>query len=440
MKFLLGRRVLSVVALGVILGAVIFYGTSFTKSAWKEHQLTCKDCNVILISVDTLGAKHTSVHDSSIDTTPFLKRFADERGIVFEEAFVQSPWTLPSHASMLTGEYPWDLNVWLAPDALPESAHTIAEELKNNGYHTAAFSIGGFVQPKWNFDQGFDEFHGMLGTEAEWQDLPQLTQDALTWIEAYDKEEPYFLFLRPFHIHDPYGHPENPGSIGINDIVEINLKPGGPIASDAERFQNAYREEVREMDVAFEEFFTTLQDAGELENTIVIFTGDHGEEFGEHGTVGFHSVTLYRELIHVPLIVFTPHATPDRISNSVEVRSIPRTLIDLVKIRNDVFPGSSLLPYMTGRVTTDTRAESQTIIARDETLSRIVEGYASIHTLAPKERTTPPDIPPQRSAIEGIWHVIQNSDGSFELYNMGIDPDEQNNIIHESNGAPSLVN
>ena len=440
MRFFLKRRILSALTLGVLIAAGLYYVSPLIKTSWKEQQLTCKGCNVILISVDTLGAKHTSVYNETLDTTPFLKTFADERGIVFEEAFVQAPWTLPSHAAMLTGEYPWDLNVWLGIDALPEHAHTLSEELKDGGYHTAAFSIGGFVQPQWNFDQGFNEFYGTLGSESDWQDLPGLTQDALVWIEEYDKEEPYFLFLRPFHVHDPYGNPENPESIQIANIVDANLKPGGPTLDDATRFQNAYREEVREMDAAFEEFFTTLESAGELENTIIILTSDHGEEFGEHGTVGFHSFTLHRELIHVPLIVFTPHAVPDRISQSVEIRSIPRTTLDLIKASENEFPGSSLLPYMTGRTKNNMRAESQTLIARDVTLPQLVEGYKTVHTLVPEERVVAPTLPPQRSVVEGMWHVIQNTDGSFELYNMRNDPEEIHNIVTDPHTLPSLVN
>ena len=165
----------------------------------------CKKCNVILISIDTLGAKHTSVYNPSLDTTVFLKKIADEQGIVFDHAYSQAPWTLPSHTAMLTGLYPWDAHIYEKNDKLPQSVYTIAEELNDHGYQTAAFSDGAFAQPDWGFNQGFQEFKGSL-KEKDWNDLPRMFNDASAWLEKRkDDTKPFFCYSAHLKFTTPTG-------------------------------------------------------------------------------------------------------------------------------------------------------------------------------------------------------------------------------------------
>lgn len=425
--WLLGALFLVFVVLGIL-------GThARVASSIVEAQLSCPECNVILISIDTLGAKHTSLHDASLNTTPFLASFAQERAVLFEEAFTASGWTLPSHASMLTGEYPWDVDVWFADDMLPDRAYTIAEALQETGYYTTAFSVGVFVQPEWQFDQGFNEFHGETGNEADWQDLPQLTEDAYAWVESYRGSDPYFLFIRPFHPHDPYGDPEDPESIRLTDIVTENTQVGGPTNENTIRFQEAYQKEVREMDAAFESFFTALDAGGYLDNTVIIFTADHGEEFGEHGTVGSHAHSLYREVLHVPLFISTPHSSAKRVTSSVEIRSIPKTILELIGVDAQEIGGHSLLPYMSGATSEHMRVESRTAVDRSLFFEISALGYeAALDALTLGERTEPFTDFFQRSLIEGEWHILETAPGVIEVYNMYADPNETENIIHDA--------
>ena len=129
----------------VLVGAFVLL--SLSSRGYMTSSL-CKNCNVILISIDTLAASHTSPYDSTLDTMPFLRRLAERQGVVFEHAYSQAPWTLPSHTAMLTGQYPWNLGVWEFLDAVPKHADTLAEKLQRAGYRTALFSNGSFVQPQ----------------------------------------------------------------------------------------------------------------------------------------------------------------------------------------------------------------------------------------------------------------------------------------------------
>lgn len=414
-------------------GLLLLAGIVFTGRA-PNRPYACRDCNVILISIDTFGAKHSTVYDPNKDTTPFLKELADTRGILFEDAYAQAPWTLPSHASLLTGRYPWDVNVWLSGNALPQSATTIAEMLHDDGYRTMAFSDGAFVQPEWHFDQGFDGFSGSLLGEG-WNDLPKQFDDASAWIAVHaTTSKPFFLFLRPFEVHDPYGVPGMTQPVALRDIVLANTKPGGATKEDAARFEKAYEADLRTTDNALRVFFGMLDTTGLSQNTIVIITADHGEEFGEHGTVGFHTVTTYDEVIHVPLMIVVPGAKAQRVSESVEIRSIPATILDIVGIRQPEGIATSLLPLVRGTEHVDRVVLSKTALERDQALAGIEQGYASlvkIHDglISLLEATTTYTGSSTKSVIRGSWHVIQKPDGTTEVYDLESDPGETNNLF-----------
>jgi len=428
--FLKGLNVALILAIGVlILGGAYLYAEK------DADPTTCTGCNIILISIDTFGAKHSSVYDPSINTTPLLEKRVARGAFVFDSAYTQASWTLPSHTSMLTGEYPWDLRIWLPENGLPRSTKTLQQTLKEYGYQTAAFSNGAFVRPEWGFGNGFDEFYGH--TEEEyWEDLPSLFDDATAWLQKNSRgEKPFFLFLRPFEIHDPYisKNPSIP-SFNFKEIITLNLKMGGPEVKDADDTRNAYHEEIREADKSLDDFLNTLYRSRFGRNTIVVITSDHGEEFREHGNIGVHGHTLYRELIHVPLIVLMPdQGTEERITSSVEVRSVPATLIETVGITGQELPGESLLSLMRG--TEGDRTALSKTFGTPAMFRQKVRELTSRSTIYQKRKemlTVDDNVlftgPNQFSAIKGAWHVIRRENGNIEVYNMNEDPDEQNDL------------
>lgn len=432
-RFLKALNTILVLASGaIILGGAYLYAEKDIDPA------ECIGCNVILISLDTFGAKHSSVYDASLNTTPLLEKRVSRGSFVFDNAYTQASWTLPSHTSMLTGEYPWDLRIWLPENGLPRSTRTLPAVLKEYGYQTAAFSNGAFVRPEWGFANGFDEFYGH--TEEEyWEDLPGLFDEATEWLQKNSRgEKPFFLFLRPFEIHDPYiSKNSSVPPFNFKEIIALNLKMGGPEIKDADETRTAYREEIQEADKWLDDFLNTLYKSRFGRNTIVVITSDHGEEFREHGNIGVHGHTVYRELIHVPLIILTPNQRAEqRIVSSVEVRSVPSTIAQSIGIRTQEFPADSLVPLIHGesadRVvlskTFGTPAMFRQKVRELTSRSTIYEKRKEVLTV---EGNPIFSSPYQFSAIQGKWHVIRREDGKVEVYNMTTDPDEQNNLAFE---------
>ena len=153
---------------------------------------------IILISLDTLRADHLGAYGYHRDTSPSIDVLAKE-GVVFENAVVQSPWTLPSHMSIMTSLYPSFHGLTDKDSFLPLSDEyvTLAELLKKGGYKTGAFTDGGFVSAKFGFDRGFDTYYDQGGG------IKTILPEAKKWLGLL-KSEPFFLFIHCYDIHSPY--------------------------------------------------------------------------------------------------------------------------------------------------------------------------------------------------------------------------------------------
>ena len=417
----------------LFLAAVLALGAALALGLMQSPP-TCTRCNVILISVDTLGAAHLSLYDPSLDTMPFLREEAHARGVTFERAYSQAPWTLPSHAAMLTGHYPWDLGIWEFLDALPRSAETIAERLSSHGYRTALFSMGSFVQKEWQFDQGFSIATGSMAVQ-DWNDTPLLFDEAGGWVEAHSKE-PFFLFLRPFEAHDPYRD-----GTDIHDIVAENLRESGPRPEESARFAQSYQDDLARIDSALESLFERLERLGIASTTVVIVTSDHGEEFGEHGTAGLHGTTVYGESLHVPLVVFVPGASPRRVAATVEVRSLAPTIAALVGAGSSLGNAPSLVPYLSGDRDADMLVRSRTAISREQHLRTIEKAYAQVDAviagqIIPKERVSPFTGTYTEGVREGSRFALRTMGGATFMYDTASDPGEAFDLLPYSASLP----
>lgn len=424
-----------VLGINIIAGAYIFGDKLFGDDS-KSKTFRCEQCNIILISIDTLGAKHLGLYGYNRPTSPFLDQISRERGIIFDNAISQAPWTLPSHASMFTSRYPEELNIWSPVDALPSSAKTITEVLHENSFITQAFSYGAFIQPPWGFDRGFDGFSGNSSVE-NWDDVPKIFNEAVEWLREY-RDESFFLFIRSFHVHDPYtpaawsrvviGEDGEIPEVHIDNIVEVNKRKEGATTKEIERFRTAYDAEIRELDAALRKFFQELATLGILDNTVVILTSDHGEEFGEHGTTGFH-VALYDETIHVPLIFFLPDTKAMRIDKVVEIRSIPSTILDILGLSPEsAFDTESLFSDIAnnGVALSITGMERDTIFQNVEKMYELL-GQAG-ETWFPEPREEEWNDFSSISARSKRWHLIYDTEGKRELYDLLADPGERVNL------------
>lgn len=264
--------------------------------------------NVLLVVLDTLRADRLGCYGYERPTSPRIDAISRD-GVLFERAWSAAPWTLPSHASLFSSLHAVEHGVFDASVRLPEEAETIAEVLFNAGYDTAAFTEAGYVRPELGLAQGFQRFRCALAEVNETFD------GAADWIEG--QERPFFAFVHTYKVHTPYD-PEGParellvrpydGPLPENarvDDVPAAHKAHDYTAEDARYLSDLYDAEIRELDDAFGDFMDRLRRAGALENTLVVITADHGEEFAEHGQFN-HSNSLYEEQLRVPLILLPP--------------------------------------------------------------------------------------------------------------------------------------
>lgn len=293
--------------------------------------------NLILVSVDTLRADHLGAYGYSRDTSPFLDELA-RSGVVFERAFAQVPGTLPSHMSMFTGLYPAQHDVY-PPDAVLSSAiPTLPELLRAHGYRTGGFTEGGYVSGFYGFSRGFDSFDDAVVRGSRL--LERTMEEGLGFLDRVGPDEPFFLFLHTYAVHDPYAPPEEYRPLFWSAEPPEVFEPTGPnlvavnrglrsvSAEQVRYFEALYDAGIRYADDQLRRLWKRVRERGLAERTILVITSDHGEEFLEHGHL-VHEQN-YVETTHVPLIVVGPGLTPGtRVEAPVESIDLAPTLLDL---------------------------------------------------------------------------------------------------------------
>jgi arylsulfatase A-like enzyme len=340
--------------------------------------------NVLIVVVDTLRADHLPLYGYNRSTTPHLDAMA-KRGVVFDNDIATSSWTLPSHASMLTGRYPHEHGVDHEV-ALDTRYPTLPEIFQQHGYRTGAFSANlfyftrraglgrGFIRFRDYFysagDMFFRTFWGRLlnrylpNVASVNEYLPrksasEVNTELIEWVD-HDRDKPFFAFINYFDAHAPYlikppvremfyGSETKDTSPVIDQRIDRDQDPYLFTLSrlSPREFQHkvdAYDGAIYYVDQQFADLFSELEKRGLTQNTLVVITSDHGECFGDHGLLE-HWNGLYRELIHVPLVYYWPGKIPGgvRIGKTISGASLAATVVDLVGIKSDVnFPVPSV--------------------------------------------------------------------------------------------------
>jgi len=321
--------------------------------------------NVILVSIDTLRADHLGVYGHFRKTSPEIDLFSRE-SILFENCQAQSVSTLASHASILTSQLLSHHGAYFTRRLrLPSHVPTIAALLKERGYKTASFNDGGQIAPEFGLDRGFDLYENMdKDFTIDKLHFERIVRAAEAWLESRGTSK-FFLFLHTYETHAPYTpRPDilagfESGYAGplppetSEDLID-RINRGEVEISEADKAHiiATYDAEIRSMDASFGDFVASLEAKGLLDNTILIFTSDHGEEFGEHELMATHSHALFREQVHVPLIVRLPGGRLGgrRAGDLVRSIDIAPTVFALLGIdRPPSFEGASLVPLMRGR-------------------------------------------------------------------------------------------
>ena len=319
--------------------------------------------NVVFIMVDTLRPDRLGVYGHTNPTSPNLDRYA-ATGMVFERAYAHSGWTLPSTVSMMTGLYPHEHRVGRAPDSpsefgsLPVERTTMAEVFQEAQYQTMAVVNNTFLAPDFGLAQGFDTFDYRGADNQDIRSAKDSTDVALDWWRQ--TEGPKFLFWHVMEPHMDLLPPEDTrGTFVSNPSVEVpfDVKQGAeitgqsPTERDVQQISDVlslYDEEILAVDQQLGRLVTNIG----TENTIFVFTSDHGEEFWEHNDFE-HGHHLKSVLTHIPLVLWGKGVSVGRERTLVSHVDMFRTTLELAELPYPIDTHGEMLlgePLPTGRM------------------------------------------------------------------------------------------
>jgi arylsulfatase A-like enzyme len=417
--------------------------------------------NVLFIIWDTVRAASLSLYGYNRPTTPTLERLASE-SVVFDRAYAIAPWTLPSHASLFTGRAFHELSTdWLTP--LDDEPVTLAELFARKGYATGGFVANYFYCSRESgLDRGFHRYdvypspslaQFILGSSParvffnSWgargafgftqkpgrKEASGVNAEFRRWLDRLDGK-PFFAFLNYFDAHAPY-LPPSPWDTMFGPILpsrDPSMREGRAFTErELQAEIDAYDGGIRSVDDHLALLLEDLERRGILDNTIVIVSSDHGEEFGEHG-IFTHGNSLFERSLHVPLLIHFPARLPGvRVRHWVSIRDVAATVAALARLDPGLGGNSlerfwiadrpprsdSLMAAAAGGAPTpaDSRlaaAASRAALTRADTLLAQVS-HARGH---------PPDYPVSKGDMQTVlsapWQYIRGGDGEEHLFNL----------------------
>jgi len=399
-----------------LVAVVILFHGACTSST--EPPATLEYPNVLIITMDTTRADRLGCYGYARDTTPNLDKFA-EGAVVFDNAISAAAVTPVSHASIFTGRYPYRHHLRVlhgsSQNRLPDSQLTLAEVLKDVGFQTGAFLSAFPCGTQFGLNQGFDTFNedyirapldeiissgGTVNTGANQRAAGPTTDLALKWLAR--TQSPFFLWVHYFDPHDPEVLPP----------PKFQRKFPRPTGAMRDALRSIYDMEISYMDQEIGRLFKTLASDGKLDQTIVVIVADHGEGLGDHDW-WTHGI-LYREQIHVPLIVRVPGQTQGRrVKFLVRTVDLVPTVLELAGV-NPVpdLDGRSLVPLLKGN------APDPKYTAYADSISQLSYGFAG-------------GIRDEKDEIlftvtDGEWKYIHHllREPESELYHVAEDPSE----------------
>ncbi len=294
--------------------------------------------NIVFVLADQLGARWLPMYGHPVVSTPHLDSFAGQ-STVFERAITTSPVCTPYRGCLLSGRYPSQTGVLENGQAFPSDLTSVADHLNHNGYEThyiGKWHLSGAPQEnRWVAPHQRAGFQNFIGWESHhvnhyagkiWADdpdaateMPGHETDALTDIairqleQAAQSNSPFFLMLSYQSPHPPCSPPmEYLEPYETRDLLlEPNTDRSAWFKHDAwnadyavARFRQLYFGEISQLDAVFGRLLTALDRLGLCENTVVVFTSDHGEMAGAHGKFG--KGVMQEEALHIPLIFRVP--------------------------------------------------------------------------------------------------------------------------------------
>ncbi|NQU47536.1 MAG: sulfatase [Planctomycetes bacterium] len=305
-----------------VFGLLCSCGSESKDNSAGSGGLSASAPNVLLVVVDTLRADHLGFYGySTAPTSPFLDSLQAE-SIIVEGLQAVTSWTMPSMATLFTGLIPADHKVMrmVGPGSSLMVTNTLASQFRRSNYATACimsnFLLGGGGR---GFNEGFDWYdfslcspsHPHRGSTAK-----QVAAHGLEWLAKQPADKPWFLNLHFFDPHTSYedqpawnfADPSYHGWVvgGLED-EDYKSNQASSSVTDLRQLNAFYDEEIREVDEALRTLIAALKKSGQWQNTMLVFTTDHGEELAERGYIG-HTRTLHFEQVDLPLMVRLPKA------------------------------------------------------------------------------------------------------------------------------------
>ncbi|MDX2166287.1 MAG: sulfatase [Deltaproteobacteria bacterium] len=397
--------------------------------------------NVLLVSIDSLRADHVHSYGYGRQTTPTLDALAAE-GARFATVVSPTSWTLPAHLTLLTALPPERHGVVADGQRLTDDALFLSEVLWRDGYTTAGFVAAPYLDAAFGFAQGFDHYddhslakrsfdashHGVTGPRTA-----ALFADWLRDWRAGGARRPFFAFVHLWDVHYDYAppppydrlfDPDYQGHVTADDYEQSDAVHAGMDARDLAHVVALYDGEIRFTDDTLARLLATLHDAGVLDDTIVVVTADHGEEFFEHGRKG-HKQQLYDESLLVPLVIRYPARVPAGtvVPEQVRLMDVAPTILSLA--------GLGVPP--------DFGAPAARIADAAQDLSAWINAPAGQRPAPlPAFADLVGDAPVPLAAVRsGGSKLIRARDGSGapELYDLRADPGEHANLADPARAA-----
>ncbi len=434
------------------------------------HARTPSPKLIILLSIDTLRADHLGFLGYEKFTSPVLDGFAAE-GVVFEDASATSPWTLPSHASMLTGLFPLSHRVLTMATRLPDEIPTLASLLKREGYRTAAVVNSTWLkQDNYGLTRDFEKYFWVDAPDDRRSPNTWVTDQATEWIDERG-EERLFLFVHYYDVHSNYASLPHYEKLFVtpydgeadgsawqlqlanfeDDYIALCTAnydpekcrfggPGGPRkidgsiekirfnGDDIRHMEELYDAGIRQFDSEIGRLFNFLERRKLMDETLFVITSDHGEEFMEHGRVD-HFLTQYQEMLHVPLVLRGPGIPRGmRISTPVSLVDIVPTVLRLAKAKSaEATDGLDLVPLV--QEATDDRR------FRERYLYGEASGGLTFNFIVQEDI-----YPVFRSLRSGSHKLIHDSKArSYKLYDIIADPLEKVDISSRERGVTARL-
>ncbi len=323
---------------------------------------------VVLYVMDALRADRVGALGGPEGVSPTYDRLARE-GFLFRAHRSVAPNTLPSTRDLFTGRVFLTRRSW---ERAGKDRPTLAEAFRHAGYRTGLFSGNAYVSARFGLARGFEHVSQAAlldpldepagGAPPVNRNAEQVHAAALSWLAGLPPGERAFLYLHTIHPHNPYAPPpafERRFTAGIPSAIDgrtrtlLAIEKGrrATSAADRERLAGLYAASLAYEDAELARFVAALRRRYPEREIFLILTADHGDELFDHGGA-LHGFTLYEELLHVPLVLWSPgRVAPGASDELTDALDLHATLLDLLGASRpgDPGPGRSLLPLATGR-------------------------------------------------------------------------------------------